>query len=371
MSAHFPYIIVGGGPAGTTTAEQLAIHKKKVLIIEKSPHKPYREKPCGGGLGPITIERFPYTRNQGVHTTKTIVLTMGKDSIKADVNIIMVDRSRFDAYLMERAMRSGAKALFNRSVKTVDLQNHQIMLDNRQQIKYDCIIGAGGITCPVKHALDFKVKTVPLLVGLGNNEEMNSSDTAEIVFFNGFKGYAWVFPKGTNLDVGIGGDAPVSKLKELFHNLITERNITMLKQTGWHIPFEVSTMEYPYGPHAILCGDAAGFVNPATGEGIRYAMQSGLEAAEVVLGKRSLSDYPSFLGLLKRLQSSRDKTIEKGIRQSFIEMKEIPELMEEIIAFYFKDQEKTMRKPLDEKEKLEVYKQISESISSATPPKDK
>jgi geranylgeranyl reductase family protein len=359
---NYSHIVIGGGPAGATAAEHLAVSGQKVLVIEKSVAHPFREKPCGGGLGPITTKLFPYTKSQGVHTTSKVAMSLGKDRIEASVPIVMVDRDKFDFYLLERAMRSGAKVFFGATVKSIDTKAKLVVLTNGQRIDYKYLICAGGFTCPSSKMVEGEKKNVPLIVGKADGGKLNASDTAEIIFFEKLNGYAWIFPKGKFLDVGIGGDSPLSLQKELLEKLLRERGLKLYDRAGWGLPFEVDTIEPVIGSGAMLAGDAAGFVNPATGEGIRYAMQSGLEAAEVVLGKRSIEDYPSFLETLCRLEVSRDKIISQGMRKSFDAMKANPELVSETIGFFFEDKEPPERKPMSDEQRLEAYKKISESI---------
>jgi geranylgeranyl reductase family protein len=362
MTTHFPYIIVGGGPAGATAAELLGRAKKRTLLIEKSQYNPYREKPCGGGLGPITIKLFPFTRTLGIHKTSKLIISMGDESLEYDVPIVMVNRNRFDQHLIQRALECGTKVLFGRKVCDVNLDKRYIELDTKLKISYDYIIGAGGITCPVKHALGFNTKTVPLIVGKSDGGELNKADACEIIFFDDFEGYAWIFPKGKFLDVGIGGNAPVEKMRTLLDYLLKERGLKLEDKSGWHLPYEVSSIEFFSGPRTILCGDAGAFVNPATGEGIRYAMQSGLEAAQILLHTRKITNYPSFLPSLQKLQERRTKIVTQGIRQSFEEMKRSPELVEETINFFFQDRPPQKRTPLSDEEKVKALKTISNNL---------
>jgi len=362
MSAHFPYVIIGGGPAGATAAESLSRAKKKVLLIEKSQYHSYRKKPCGGGLGPITVKLFPYTISQSIHKTSKLLLTLCNDSLEHNVPIVMVNRDRFDRYLIDRAIKCKTKVLFGRTVRLIDMKARTVTLDNQLKITYDYLIGAGGVSCPVKRELGFKVKTVPLIVGKSDGEELNKSDSAEIAFFDDFNGYAWIFPKGTFLDVGIGGNAPLEKIKTIFNKFLTERGLELYEHKGWHLPFEMSTTQFFTGPRVLLCGDAGGFVNPATGEGIRYAMQSGLEAAQVLLRIRKIDNYPSFLPTLQRLEISRNRIITQGIRNSFEEMKRSPELVKDTVDFFFEDRPPQKRTPLSDEEKLKALKNISQTL---------
>lgn len=361
--AHFSHIVVGGGPAGATAAERIGRAKQKVLVIEKSPpHPNYRDKPCGGGLGPVTIKLFPFTRLQKVHETDRLKLTMDSGEVSIKIPIVMVNRNQFDGLLMDRAIRCGAKVHFGRCAKEIDLDKRVVTLDNGITISYEHLIGAGGISCPVARALGVKVKHAPVIVGKADGGKQNLSSEAEIRFIDGLNGYAWIFPKGKFLDVGIGGDAPMPTLQELLGTFLTERKLKLHDEVKWLVPYEPPWKSLIADETTILCGDAAGFVNPATGEGIRYAMQSGLEAAEVSLGARDITKYPSFGPLLGRLFAAREKIIGRGVGTNFEEMKNNPDLLRETVDFFFEDKDPPKRVPIADSSKLETYRKMLEAI---------
>jgi len=361
-----PIVIVGGGPAGATAAENLAKKGKNVLLIERSKSYPYREKPCGGGLGPATIKLFPYTKAMGIHTTKKILMSFGDDSIELDIPIVMVNRNEFDLILMKRASVAGAVLRFESTVVTVDYDNKKVLLGNGEIVPFSFLVGAGGVRCPVARHQNSPKATVPLLVGKADGGALNSSETAEIVFFEGFKGYAWVFPKGKFLDVGVGGDATVKELRKRLGAFLKERKLTMYDKTGWTIPFEPPmdpvSCKMLIDSTSAVCGDAAGFANPATGEGIRYAMQSGKEVAEVLLGTRDYKTYPTFLEDLVRLRDYRERFFAKGLKEYFMELKKTPDLARELAGFFFGDRPAPPSAPMTDDERLKALKAIDEKM---------
>jgi hypothetical protein len=94
-------------------------------------------------------------------------------------------------------------------------------------------------------------------------------------------------------------------------------------------------------------------------------MQSGLEAAQVLLGIRKIDEYPSFLPMLQRLELSRNKIMTQGIKNSFEEMKRSPELVKDTVDFFFEDKLPQKRAPLSEEEKLKALKNISQTLDKS------
>lgn len=360
--AHFPYLIVGGGPAGATAAERLARAKRKVLLIEKFTHNPFRDKPCGGGLSPAAVKLFPYIAAVKAHETRTLKLSVGADSVSTEFPVVMVNRSGLDYLLLERAIRCKAKVQYDRTVTTVDLPNRIVTLNSDIKITYDHIIGAAGVACPVAGAFGIKTQTVPAIVGRVDGGKLNKSDTAEIRLFDDLDGYAWIFPKGTFLDVGIVGKAKTEALAWGLSELIDENNLKIENTIKWVLPDEPPWGSMIASEDTIICGDAAGFINPLTREGIRYAMQSGLEAAEVLLGVRDMGDYPSFSAVLRRLSEARKKVTAQGLKKSFDDLKRSPELLQNTMRFFSEGEEAPKWKPIQEEEKLKLYNKIEQAI---------
>jgi flavin-dependent dehydrogenase len=115
--------------------------------------------------------------------------------------------------------------------------------------------------------------------------------------FGGIKGYAWLFPKEEGVNIGIGAYHPQTDVRGLYFDFIdhlAETGVVSVRDRKYRshiIPFAPRRRFFDGGE--LLLGDAAGLVNPSTGEGIYFAMLSGKIAARMILEERNRAWYDS------------------------------------------------------------------------------
>lgn len=317
---HYEVIVVGAGPAGSTAAKHLAEKKVPVLLIDKAKFP--RDKSCAGGLPLRVIKQFPYIAElnliesysyaaNGYYVTPTSkIMFKEKDPIAA-----MVLRKKFDYGLVQHAIDQGAS--FMQGKKVVDLKITKdkglVVLDDGSTIQSKIIIGADGVwsTVAKKSGLlhanhpfticafrEFRVKKEVISSYFGDEHQMHI-----FLAFNNMKGYGWVFPKKNHIHVGIG-EFSVSEddsqkkinIKNMYKSFIkTLQDQHIIPKTCSHQPMHGSALPLrplhkTYADHIILCGDAAGYINPISGEGIYFALTSGKIAAEVAVQALNQND---------------------------------------------------------------------------------
>jgi len=361
-------VIVGGGPAGSTAAKILAEYGYKVTVIEKGP--PGRNKVCGGGTSEGCIKNFPYVRDKVIHQTNYLTQMYEDLEMTYKLKIYHVERHDFDTYLMELAKESGAKIMYNTSVTEVDLNNRRVKLDNGEIIPYEKIIGADGASSIVALTMGRRYQMVPIVQANIITQESNS-DTAYVYHYKELMGYAWIFPKGIYSNVGLGGKSNGYVINELWgrfkSSLRGNEKENVNTDKAWVIPYT----EEPYRiskehENAYLIGDAAGYVNAMTGEGIFFAMKSGEEIAKVIAGKMKYNDFPSFYPkLMKIIQMAKDaekdfkRDPDRAIRKAF----ENPKENEKLIKYLFEDMDEDIEVPrYSDEEKVNKYKQILKNL---------
>lgn len=324
---NYDVIVVGAGPAGSTAAKNLAEKGIKVLLLDKAKFP--RDKPCGGGLPTRVQKRFPYI--EPFIDSVSYGTTMYSSSLRYKCDLLrekpfvdMVLRKDFDYGLLSLAQKAGATFLGGKSVIDVVVQKEKVsvMLEDGQTIETQMVIGSDGMHSVVAEKTNLSKKLEVICISLMQEQPLTSKQLTAfftkkrlIYLFikaHGIAGYAWVFPKKNTVNIGIGEfQSAVSKarpkipLKETYEKFISTLKEKKLLPADFPVEnlkgatLPIFPLENTCGDRVMLCGDAAGFINPITGEGIYYAMVSGKIAADVIaeglksndLSSRFLSRY--------------------------------------------------------------------------------
>ncbi len=304
--------IIGAGPAGSTVAKNLSEKGYNVILTDKSKFP--RDKPCGGGLPIKIFEKFQYLKDEDLIESYTYGGVIYSSSLKYRVQIKktkpilgMVIRKKFDHDLVKLAVNNGTKFIDGK--KTIDLKISNkkglIIFNDGTKIESDIIVGADGVfsTTAKKTGLIKGKRNVSISLYSESSmkyEKMNKyfsqkrNGIMHLKLF-GISGYGWVFPKKNHINIGIGEinlDKDNKKSKINLKSII-ERYIKLLKESEL-IPKDLNInkikgaaipnypLEKTYSDRLLIVGDAAGFANPFTGEGIFYAMDSAKMAAETI-----------------------------------------------------------------------------------------
>ena len=296
MKTHYSAVIVGGGPAGASAARALAKRGVDVCVVDRFLFP--RPKLCGGLLtqrakknyveifGPGWDEMYEY-RCAGAKFFDGERLL---NAIKNYGELYVCDRYRFDARLVDKAKSSGAVLLPGDKVTAVDTRHRVCKLHSGKEITYRYLIGADGVNSVVANAIhngktSRNGKAFALEVVMPAAALSREIAEPEIYFDSIDWGYGWIFPRNDEIVIGIGGLFSKNRdFKAIFNTFFRERfgrEFTGVVK-GHFVPFG----EYSKGmgrDGVLLAGDAAGLVDPITGEGIAYAMQSGFYAAQSIL----------------------------------------------------------------------------------------
>jgi geranylgeranyl reductase family protein len=307
---NYDVVVVGAGPAGATAAKFLAEKGEKVLLIDKSSFP--RDKPCGGGLSVRTLKRFNYISKDLIDAYSSDGI-IHSSSLKYEVQLhkdepiaAFVIRKDFDFGLLQLAIERGTTFMERKTVSDVSIlpEKVKIKLNNGEYIESQLVIGADGIysTIAKKSGLGYRQSLLGRCLFQEYHLDSSLFDdyfTEKRIFhfhlrFMGIKGYGWVFPKKDSVNIGIGEIKPSAtqstnkpNLKEFYENYIhllkeskiIPPTINLGKIQGGILP--LTPLKKTFTDRVILCGDAAGLMNPLTGDGIDYAMSSGKFAAEV------------------------------------------------------------------------------------------
>ncbi len=288
--------VVGAGPSGCLAAHTLARAGLTVLLLEKAPLPRY--KTCGGGLLWRARQMIPFDigpqverecRCAEIHFASSDL----HFSATRDYPIVsMTMRAGLDNAMAEAAQAEGAELRNPCEVTGIERGPDAVKLattDGPYTARY--VIAADGALSPVARMAGFPDgrRLIPALESEIEVDEAcfaRYSQTARFDFGSTDSGYAWVFPKRNHLSVGVlsvSRERPGlhKKLDAYMQTLEIER-VGTEERHGFVGP--VSPRKGPAARNRVfLTGDAAGFVEPLTGEGISFALRSGVMAAEAIV----------------------------------------------------------------------------------------
>jgi geranylgeranyl reductase family protein len=288
----FDVIIVGAGPAGSTTAYRLARKGVRVLLLDKARFP--RDKPCGAGVTVRALRELPFDIQPVVeHAVNHIEFSFrGHRGVRRGGHRLlacMTQRRRLDHFLVEQAAAVGAT--FRDGVKVGEISEHGVRIDGRW-IAAELLIGADGVNGASARSLGLGGGNVYAVALEGNLSHNHVSDperwqgmvTLELGTMLG--GYGWIFPKGDHLNVGIGGwESEGSRLREQFKTFCRRHGFDNAKVEGLRGYRLVARRPDSAlaGIRTLLVGDAAGLIDPLLGDGLSAAFVSARLAADTAL----------------------------------------------------------------------------------------
>lgn len=311
----FDVLVCGAGPAGSTAAKHLAERGLSVALIDKATFP--REKQCGGGLF-AKVSTFSYVMSDTSRffESESYGVKVFSPSLKWSLAVTSETplfynalRWRFDNALVEVASESGAVLFLGQKVDDVCVDGNgvEVCLRSGDRLQGQMLLLATGYDDTLlRHLLRNKGVSDQLFrkrwaVALYDYFEVGEDFILErygrerfylahVLKFGRFGTYGWAFPKKTSINVGTGAileDTRSRDVKALYTTYIrtlikqgylpADTNITMGK--GGSLPF--GGVRQSVLDRVLVLGDTAGFISPLSGEGITFAMESGVLAAEV------------------------------------------------------------------------------------------
>ena len=308
-------LVVGAGPAGSSTASHLARSGVNVLVAEKARFP--RDKPCGGGLTGRALKWIPVDPSPVVERDVDrfeLRLRYGSSFTRShDQPLIrMTQRRRLDAFLAEKAAEPGAEVREGARVERLEGDENGVtaLVDGRP-VRAGVVVGADGANGVVARSFGLGDGIVRGVALEGNipldalESDLSRTAFVELAVVPG--GYGWVFPKGDHANLGVGGwwsEGPA--MRDHLARLSRAHGVDpgdLTDVRGHRLPMR--RLGTPPGAgRVLLVGDAAGLIDPLSGDGMYEAFVSARLAAEAIVAG-DLEGYATALsGALDRHAAS-------------------------------------------------------------------
>lgn len=306
-------IIIGGGPAGSMAGITLQKRGYKTCIIDKSAFP--RDKLCGGLL---TVKTMQLLQKECpaidpdhfiVKQTNRVHFYLGSEFVNTfqmKEPCYLTERTLFDHLLIEEYRRIGGEVIENRRVKAADIHfTSQTIQAGPERLGYRCLVGADGCNSVLLKKSGRKNHNYYCIEGEVTSDPQKD---AEMKIFFGVtgNGYGWQFPKEGYDCVGVGGAHKESNILQQADTFFGQLGIEPESRKGAPIPSGKLPNLRGLPNNVLLVGDAAGFADPITGEGIYFALLSGLQAGKAIDaaiingGKRTAHNYTMRLNPLRK-----------------------------------------------------------------------
>ena len=272
--------VLGGGPAGAFAAEQLASAGLTVTLIDE---KLAWEKPCGGGLTYKAYSQYPFLIDNPIPkrlVSETVLAAPKANAVTLKLGDPLVIYSRLDLnrMMLERAERAGARIEKTRVTSMDRAGTGWQLRTGAGSIHADFCIVATGARNPLR---DFGTQLTPAdtMSALGYYVPGEQAGI-DIQFLPQLEGSIWIFPRCGHLSVGICGKGePAAGLRKRLEAFMNERGLPWKGSAFYsHLLPALETKSWRSnrvaGEGWMAVGDAAGLVDPITGEGIYYAIRS-------------------------------------------------------------------------------------------------
>jgi geranylgeranyl reductase family protein len=308
-------IVAGTGPAGSSAARRLARAGVRVLVLERDALP--RQKPCGGGISTRVLSRFPWlpAALPGIptHAVSSLYLegpSGGVFRMQSDGPAVMlIRRVEYDYLLASLAREAGAEIVAPAAVAQASQDADGVTLKTRDghEFRAPLVIAADGVNSVIARRVGLNPGWPREKLALDMMEETPvetlraaEPDTLSVFYgYRGAHGYAYIFPKRAHLNVGIGyllpyfrdrvDAAPYNLQRDFVGDLLVRGLAAGESRRDHFTPFLIpigGPLATTAQGRVLLAGDAGGFVNGFSAEGIYYAMVTGELAADAVLSAR-------------------------------------------------------------------------------------
>ncbi len=306
-------VIIGGGPAGSTIGYILSRMGYECLLVEKKKFP--RDKLCGGVFTPKAVDTF--CGIYGLRKDDSSYYSNSVDrlsfyhrecliaSFDAATSYRIVDRSHFDHFLIKKFQDANGTVLENTTVLSVDTENRVLKLSDNTIVTYKFLVGADGATSSLRRTLGILYRPDLFCLEAKVSPELVQYGPGISLFFGVIEiGYSWIIPNGERCSIGLGG--PTTKNDRTYNEVFARflRQVApdaQARARGVFLSSGAYVKKPFFGESVLFIGDAAGLVDPITGEGLYFAIKSAEAAAGAINAslKEDKDAVASYMGAIK------------------------------------------------------------------------
>ena len=284
--------IIGGGPSGAFAGAELARAGREVLLFDE---KLAWEKPCGGGLTDKALAQWPFLRDAQVERNwvsdcELIAPSGRRVRFPLERPIAIFSRLTLNGLLLDRARQAGVRLHCERVVEIDGAAGGWSIRTGKGSYAADFIVLAAGARNSLRTRFAAALGPENFMVAAGYYIPGNHH-TAQIKFLKDLHGYIWIFPRADHFSAGICGrmqGKSTAELRRILEHSLPEFGLTLEGARFYaHIipsltPDALRNSSFA-GDGWAMIGDAAGFVDAITGEGLYYALRSAEFLSAAVL----------------------------------------------------------------------------------------
>jgi menaquinone-9 beta-reductase len=284
--------VIGAGPGGSATAHFLAQRGLDVLLLDRSQFP--RDKTCGDGLTPralrvldaMGILREVASKGRPIDSYEVVAPNGKRTTSRTEA--LVVPRLTLDQIILERAVASGAQFRAGVTVDAIEPMAHGVNVKTRGESVTArlAVIATGAATGVLTRSGILRRAPRAMLAARAYFEGVSARKSFQLRFGGVPQpGYGWVFPMSSNaanIGVGFWPKRKQQTARAAFQRFVADLPYRQTSEMRGY-PIRVDFLRArTFAPRTLLVGEAAGLVNPLTGEGIDYALESGQIAAELL-----------------------------------------------------------------------------------------
>lgn len=301
MERFYDTVIIGGGPAGAACGTSLQKRGIKSCIIDRAVFP--RNKTCAGLVTGKTYrlidELFDGKADSGLFCAESGEVRLYRrreEFVAAPVThpVRLVNRREFDNALIGLFKAKGGKLMEGESGITADYKHNTIKLRDGGTVRYGHLIFADGALSMSHKSLNIDKSKLAFGIEAYIPSEKLSINSVNLYFGYLDSGYVWAFPHGDTVCVGAANQyAKSADYRGILYRVLSDMGIEpkTANYVGAFLPYGYVIPQEKLPKNVMLIGDAGGFIDPISGEGLYMSMKTGILAAKAMLSKTAKETY--------------------------------------------------------------------------------